>query len=103
MSLRPAGPTAVATRIGKIERVPLREVWRHEAHNLTTWLEENIDVLNDALDLNLTNVEREQAAGAFSVDLVGEDDSGGTVIIENQLERSNHDHLGKLITYAAFF
>jgi hypothetical protein len=88
--------------VGKIERVPLREVWRHEAHNLTTWLEENIDVLNAVLDLNLTNVEREQSAGSFNVDLVAEDDSGGTVIIENQLEKSNHDHLGKLITYAAF-
>lgn len=88
--------------IGKIERVPLRDVWRHEAHNLTTWLEENIDVLNDVLDLDLTNVEREQAAGSFSVDLVAEDDAGNTVVIENQLERSNHDHLGKLITYTAF-
>lgn len=88
--------------IGKIERVRLRDVWRHEAHDLTTWLEENIDVLNDVLDINLSNVEREQAAGAFSVDLVAEDDSGGVVVIENQLERSNHDHLGKLITYTAF-
>jgi Domain of unknown function (DUF4268) len=88
--------------IGKIERVPLREVWKHEAHNLTTWLEQNIDVLNDVLDLNLDNVEREQAAGNFSVDLVAEDESGGTAVIENQLERSNHDHLGKVITYAAF-
>lgn len=95
-------PSATPARIGKIERVPLREVWRHEAHNLTTWLEENIDVLNDALDFSLTNVEREQSAGAFSVDLVAEDASGGTVVIENQLERSNHDHLGKLITYVAF-
>ena len=88
--------------IGKIERVPLREVWRHEAYNLTTWLEENIDVLNDALDVNLSNVEREHAAGSFSVDLIAEDDSGGIAVIENQLERSNHDHLGKLITYTAF-
>lgn len=87
--------------IGKIERVPLREVWKHEAHNLTTWLEENVDVLNDALGLTLTSAQREQAAGAFSVDLVAEDESGRTVIIENQLERSNHDHLGKLITYTA--
>jgi hypothetical protein len=101
MPLRPAAPTAVATRIGKIERVPLRDVWRHEAHDLTTWLEENIDVLNDALDANLSNVDREQSAGAFSVDLVAEDDSGAAVVIENQLERSNHDHLGKLITYTA--
>ncbi len=59
----------------------------------------NIDVLNTALDLNLVNMDREQAAGSFSIDLVAEDEGGGTVIIENQLEESNHDHLGKLITY----
>lgn len=85
--------------IGRLQRVPLREVWRHEAYDFTKWLEENIDVLNIALDLNLVNVEREQAAGSFSIDLVAEDEGGGTVIIENQLEKSNHDHLGKVITY----
>lgn len=85
--------------IGKLQRVPLREVWKHEAKDFTQWLQDNIDVLNTALDLNLVNVEREQAAGAFSIDLVAEDEGGGTVIIENQLEKSNHDHLGKLITY----
>jgi len=85
--------------IGKLERVALREVWKHEAMDFTQWLQENIDVLNDALDLNLVNVDREQETGDFSIDLVAEDDSGGTVIIENQLEKSNHDHLGKIITY----
>jgi hypothetical protein len=85
--------------IGRLQRVPLREVWRHEAYDFTQWLQENIDVLNVALDLNLVNVEREQAAGSFSIDLVAEDEGGGTVIIENQLEKSNHDHLGKVITY----
>lgn len=85
--------------IGKLERVSLREVWEHEAYDFTQWLQENIDVLNTALDLNLVNVDREQAAGSFSIDLVAEDEGGGTVIIENQLEKSNHDHLGKLITY----
>lgn len=85
--------------IGKLERVPLREVWEHEAYDFTQWLQENIDVLNTALDLNLVNVDREQASGLFSIDLVAEDEGGGTVIIENQLEKSNHDHLGKLITY----
>jgi hypothetical protein len=85
--------------IGKIQRVKLREVWKHEALDFTTWLEENIDVLNDALDLSLVNVEREQSAGDFSVDLVAEDESSNVVVIENQLERSNHDHLGKVITY----
>lgn len=87
------------TSIGKLERVPLRKVWEHEAYDFTQWLQENIDVLNTALDLNLVNVDREQAAGSFSIDLVAEDEGGGTVIIENQLEKSNHDHLGKIITY----
>lgn len=85
--------------IGRLERVPLRNVWEHEAYDFTQWLQENIDVLNAALDLNLVNVDREQAAGSFSIDLVAEDEGGGTIIIENQLEKSNHDHLGKLITY----
>ncbi|HUC25272.1 MAG TPA: DUF4268 domain-containing protein [Streptosporangiaceae bacterium] len=87
--------------IGKIERVPLREVWPHEAYDLTTWLEENVDVLDDVVGLGLVSAQRERAVGAFSVDLVAEDELGRTVVIENQLDRSNHDHLGKLITYTA--
>ncbi len=87
--------------IEKIQRVSLRNVWKHESLDFTTWLEENIDVLNDALDLSLSNVLREQDAGDFSVDLVAEDNAGNVVVIENQLDRSNHDHLGKLITYLA--
>ena len=85
--------------IGRLRRVSLREVWPHEARDFTPWLEENIDVLNNAIDLTLSIVAREQTVGDFSVDLVAEDESGDPVIIENQLERSNHDHLGKLITY----
>jgi len=85
--------------IGKIERLPLREVWKHEALDFTQWLQDNIDILNEVLDLNLANAEREQSAGSFSVDIVAEDESGNPVIIENQLEKSNHDHLGKIITY----
>lgn len=89
--------------IGKIQRVPLREVWKHEAHDFTTWLEENIEVLNDALGISLSSVKREQAAGDFSVDLLAEDEFGNPVVIENQLEKSNHDHLGKLLTYLVAF
>ena len=81
--------------IGKIRRVKLREVWKHEALDFTTWLEENVDVLNDALDLSLTNVEREQSAGAFSVDLVAEDANGHIFIIENQLEKATTTILGR--------
>lgn len=87
--------------IGRIERVPLRDVWKHEALDFTTWLERNIDALAEALSLRLSNAEREQDAGDFSVDLVAEDATGGTVVIENQLEKSDHDHLGKLLTYLA--
>ena len=85
--------------IGKLRRVPLREVWQHEARDFTTWLERNPDALSELLDFPLENVERERRAGSFSVDLVAEDQSGDTVVIENQLEKSDHDHLGKLITY----
>ena len=85
--------------IGKIQRVGLRKVWKHEARDFTTWIEENVDVINDSLDLNLVSLDREQSAGKVSVDLVGEDKAGNVVVIENQLERSDHDHLGKIITY----
>lgn len=54
---------------GKIEKVPLREIWKHEAIDFTTWLQENLDVLNNELDINLENAEREQSAGSFNVDL----------------------------------
>ncbi len=85
--------------IGRLYRVPLREVWRHEALDFTRWLQNNVDALNDVLGLSLASAEREQAAGTFSVDLVAEDAAGNAVVIENQLERSDHDHLGKLLTY----
>ena len=87
--------------IGKIARVPLREVWKHEALDFTRWLEENIDVLNEVLDLSLTAAEREQPAGDFNVDLVAEDEAGDPVVIESQLGKSDHGHLGKVLTYLA--
>jgi hypothetical protein len=85
--------------IGKIEKLPVREIWEHEALNFTVWLQKNIDTLGDAIDMKLTSAEREHSTGNFSVDLVAEDELGNIVVIENQLEKSNHDHLGKIITY----
>lgn len=85
--------------IGRIEKVPLRKIWRHEASDFTRWLEVNIDILNETIGLSLSNAERERSAGGFNVDLVAEDEAGNPVIIENQLERSDHNHLGKIITY----
>lgn len=87
--------------IGKIQRELIRTVWPHEERDFSRWLSENLDVLDDVLDFSLTEAMREQAAGDFSVDLVAQDDGGNRVIIENQFGRSDHDHLGKLITYAS--
>ena len=85
--------------ISRLTRIPLRTVWPHEAQDFTHWMQRNIDVVGKATNLSLANVEREQSAGAFSVDLVAEDEAGAKVIIENQLGRSDHDHLGKVLTY----
>lgn len=87
--------------VAKIERVPLRDVWPREEADFTEWLQENLDVLDNATGLTLVNAEREKPAGDFSADLVAEDQRGNPVVIENQLEKSDHDHLGKLITYLA--
>lgn len=89
--------------IGRIDRVPLRGVWSHEAFQFTPWLERNIDVLNDVLDTELSGAETEQSAGSFDVDLLAEDESGEPVVIENQFGKSDHDHLGKLLTYFTAF
>jgi hypothetical protein len=74
-------------------------VWKHEAYDFTSWLEDNMDVLGEILDLELSTVEREKSVGSFNIDLVAEDADGNTVIIENQLGMSDHDHLGKVLTY----
>lgn len=87
--------------IGKIQRQKIRTVWPHEERDFSRWLSENLDVLNDVLDFSLMEAVREQPAGTFSVDLVAQDEEGNRVIIENQFGRSDHDHLGKLVTYAS--
>jgi hypothetical protein len=84
--------------IDKIQRVKLRNVW-HPEPKFSEWLEQNMDIHGECIGFNLSNVRREKDAGDFSVDLVAEDDNENQVVIENQLEKSNHDHLGKLITY----
>jgi len=86
-------------QIGKIKKVPLRELWNKEDKDFTRWLEENIDYLNEALDFEISIEKREEYAGPFKVDLLGSDKDGNKVVIENQLEKTDHDHLGKLITY----
>ena len=85
--------------IAKLERIPLSDVGWHEALDFTRWLQENIDAINEITDLELSGAEREKSTGTFRVDIVAENRDGNRVIIENQLGKSDHDHLGKLITY----
>lgn len=87
------------TLIGKIKKVSLRELWQKEDKDFTRWLEENIEYLNEVLDIDISIESREEKIGPFKVDLFGEDNFGKKVIIENQLEKTDHDHLGKIITY----
>lgn len=85
--------------IGKLEPVPLRDIWKHEERDFSSWLEGNIELLSETINITFSAVEREKRVGSFEVDLVAEDGDGNVVIIENQLESTNHDHLGKVITY----
>ena len=85
--------------IGKLEPVDLREMFLNEALNFTPWLQDNIDVLSERLGIELSVVEREKQVGSFSLDLLAEGPGGEMVIIENQLYRTDHDHLGKILTY----
>lgn len=91
--------------LSKLEEVKdLREVWKDEARDFTPWLseEENISLLADAIGIDISVEERESSVGSFNVDIFAyETGTDRKIIIENQLEDTNHDHLGKLITYAS--
>lgn len=91
-------------KFGKLVSVDVRELWKHEQYDFSEWLAkpENIEYLNAALGLSLVDVDKEVFVGSYRCDIVAKDETSGIkVIIENQLEASNHDHLGKIITYAS--
>ena len=86
--------------IGKLKSFPLRDIWPNEEKDFTPWLEENLDILSESIGIKLSFIEREKDVGRyFEADILAEDPSGNPVVIENQFGKSDHDHLGKLLTY----
>ncbi|MEM8550243.1 MAG: DUF4268 domain-containing protein [Verrucomicrobiota bacterium] len=86
----------------EIEKVDPRNYWNHEALDFTPWLADNLDKLGQAIGLDLALIEREASVGSFSLDILAKDlGTNSSVIIENQLAVTDHDHLGKLLTYAS--
>jgi hypothetical protein len=91
-----------AESLGRIETLDVRRIWADEARDFTPWLFDNPDVLSEALGIELDFEGREHGVGAFSVDIFGRDLTHECpLIVENQLEDTDHRHLGQLLTYAA--
>jgi len=91
-------------KLGRLQRVPLREVWVNESAHFTPWLArpENLKLLAETLKLELEVEAQEKGVGPFRADILCKETTSDTwVLIENQLERTDHSHLGQLLTYAA--
>lgn len=93
------------TSLGRLTRVDLRAEWSTEDRDFTPWLarEDNIKLLGETLGMDLEVEAEEKRVGRFSADILAKnlDDSDAWVVIENQLERTDHSHLGQILTYAA--
>lgn len=90
--------------LAKLVKVDLRNVWEHEALDFTNWLAqlENLNALSEEIGVYIKLIQTEASVGRFNVDILAEEEgTGRKIIIENQLEDTNHDHLGKIITYAS--
>jgi hypothetical protein len=93
-------------QLAKLEKVDLRNVWKHEASNFTNWLaeSENLELLSEEIGIDIRLIQTEASVGKFNVDILAEEENTGRkIVIENQLEVTDHDHLGKIITYASGF
>jgi hypothetical protein len=94
----------VKEQLGRLEKVTLRDIWESESGDFTPWLagEQNIKLLGDAIGIELELEAQEKDIGQFRADIVCKDTSDGSwVLIENQLETTDHSHLGQILTYAA--
>lgn len=90
--------------LGRLERVELRTVWNHEATDFTPWLAkpENLAALSEALGMDLESTGTEQSVNSYRADMLCTDAfSGNKILVENQLEKTNHSHLGQILTYSA--
>jgi hypothetical protein len=89
-------------KLGHLERVDLRQVWMKESEDFTPWLADNLQELGQALNIELELEAEEMSVGNFRADIVARDlQTQGWILIENQLERTDHSHLGQALTYAA--
>lgn len=92
----------MTVQLGKLEHVDPRKLWEKEAGDFTPWLANHLGLLGEALGLDLELIQTEKSVGAFSCDIQAHDTGRDRpVIIENQLEPTDHRHLGQLITYAS--
>ena len=90
-------------KLGKVEKLAIRDQWKNEEYDFTPWLarEENIQLLGDEINLDLEVEDIEVSIGSYKADIVARDGNNRIVIIENQLEKTDHKHLGQIITYAS--
>ena len=88
-------------RFGVLDDIDLRDAWQHEANDFTPWLAENLDRLAVAIGVPMGFEGTEVAVGDYSADILARDRSGRRILIENQLEGSDHRHLGQILTYLA--
>lgn len=89
---------------GNIKKINIKDIWQHEAQNFTPWLAINLEKLGESVGMDLEMIEQEASVGNFSLDILAKDlSTGHNVIIENQFGDTDHDHLGKMLTYAAGF
>jgi hypothetical protein len=91
-------------KLGRLEKLDLRTYWKKEATDFTPWLaqEENIQLLSETIGIELEVQSQEESVGPFSADILCKDTiNDHFVLIENQLEKTDHTHLGQLMTYAA--
>lgn len=88
--------------LSNLRKIDIRTVWANEAHDFTPWLVDNLDKLSETIGIDLEFIGQEQRTGDFSLDILAKDvQTNRFVVIENQFGATNHDHLGKVVTYAS--